>query len=41
MQNAPLAFNLALIVPVFFVVLWFLMRWFGPRPDDDDDHSPD
>lgn len=41
MEGAPLAFNLALMVPVFVVFVWFFMRWFGPRRDDDDDHSAD
>jgi hypothetical protein len=31
MNGAPLAFNLAIAVPVFLVVLWFFMRLFGPR----------
>lgn len=36
MSGAPLAFNLAISVPVFLVVLWFLMRMFNPPPPGGD-----
>ncbi len=36
----PLAFTCAVWVPTFAVVLWFMLRLFGPRPlavvDDED-----
>ena len=30
--DVPLLFSCALWVPAFAVVLWFMLRLFGPRP---------
>jgi hypothetical protein len=33
MTDAPLSLILAVGIPVFCVILWFMLRLFGPRRD--------